>query len=65
MKTEIKNKEGQVLFTAEEQDNKLNINDASGKKLCCLEHDGKQLQSKDANDKIVMQIENRIKTPTM
>lgn len=65
MKTEIKNNEGQVLFTAEPQDNKLNINDPSGKNLCCIEHDGKNLQLKDANNKVITQIESRIKTPVM
>lgn len=66
MKTEIKNQEGQILFTAEAEENKLNINDALGEKLlCCIEQKGTQLQLKDANDKVIMQIENRIKTPTM
>lgn len=66
MKNEIKDQNGQVLFTAEVQENKLNINDALGEKLlCCIEQSGSQLQLKDANDKIIMQIENRIKTPVM
>ncbi|MBI3520391.1 MAG: hypothetical protein HY062_13700 [Bacteroidetes bacterium] len=66
MKNEIRNHEGQVLFTAEVQENKLNINDATGQKLlCCIEQKDTQLQLKDANDKIIMQIENRIKTPTL
>lgn len=66
MKNEIRNREGQLLFTAEAEESKLNINDATGKKLlCCIEQNGTQLQLKDANNNIVMQIENRIQVPIM
>lgn len=59
MKTEIKDKSGKTLFTAEEHNGMLDINDASGKKLCCIAHDGTRLQVMDANDKIISQIDSK------
>lgn len=65
MKNEITNREGQILFTAEVRNNKLYLNDVTGKQLCCIEHDGKHLQLKDEKDNILMEIENEIETPTV
>ena len=59
MKNEIKDKSDKVLFTAEPQDNKLNIHDGHGKKICCLEHDGSKLQIKDAQDKVITEMNTK------
>jgi hypothetical protein len=56
MKEEIKDSSGQTLFTAEVSGNKLNIHDQNGHKLCCLVHDGKKLQLKDAQDKVITDV---------
>ncbi len=56
MKQEIKDASGKVLFSAEPQGNRLNINDSQGKKVCCIEHDGSKLQVKDANDKVLNEL---------
>lgn len=56
MKNEIKDASGKVLFTAEPDGNRLNINNSQGKKLCCLEHDGSNLKVKDANDRVLNEI---------
>jgi hypothetical protein len=65
MRNEVRNRAGQILFTAEVQDSKLNINDALGKKICCLEHTGNELQLLDPQDNVLMKIESKIKTPVM
>lgn len=48
MKSEIRDASGNVLFTAEPDGRRLNINDDRGHKVCCIEHDGSKLQVKDA-----------------
>ena len=53
MKSEIKDESGKVLFTAEVEGKKLNVYNKSGKKFCCIEHDGSKLKIKDAEDKVI------------
>jgi hypothetical protein len=56
MKSEIKDPSGKILFTAEAAGNRLNINNAQSEKLCCLEHDGKKLRLKDAQEKVITEV---------
>lgn len=56
MKQEIKDASGKVLFSTEQDGNRLNINNEQGHKLCCIEHNGTNLQVKDANDKVLNEI---------
>lgn len=56
MKNEIKDASGKVLFSTEQDGNRLNINNEQGHKVCCIEHTGTNLQVKDANDKVLNEI---------
>ena len=56
MKQEIKDPSGKVLFTAEVAGNRLNINSATGQKVCCIEHDGEKLQIKDDQDQVLQEL---------